>query len=255
MISVENLYKRYPQPGRPWWSDATITAVHDLSFQVERGQALGLWGNNGAGKTTALKCLLGLLACEGDLRINGLDLRREGRKARSLLGYVPQELAFHVGMSVLESCHFYANLKNVARARIPVVLAQVGLSEQLHKRVGALSGGMKQRLALALALLADPPVLLLDEPTSNLDAATRSELIELLVGLRQEGKTLLFTSHHVAEVEQLADQVLVLQDGRRVDQGSPAQMMAQLMPEHQHPVRFVQAYSTFGQYIQEPTHG
>lgn len=247
MISVEHLYKRYPQPGRPWWSDATVTAVHDLSFQVARGQAVGLWGSNGAGKTTALKCLLGLLSCEGELRLNGLDLRREGRKARNLLGYVPQELAFHVGMSVIETCRFYANLKHVPLTRIPVVLAQVGLSEQLHKRVGALSGGMKQRLALALALLADPPVLLLDEPTSNLDAVTRDELLELLVGLREEGKALLFTSHHIAEVDQLADQVLLLHDGQLVAQGSPAQLMGQLMPAHSRPARHIKVIVAAGQ--------
>jgi ABC-type multidrug transport system ATPase subunit len=239
MIVVNHLHKHYPQPGRPWWSDATVTAVDDLSFELERGQALALWGSNGAGKTTVLKCLLGLLDCEGELHLNGLDLRRNGRQARNLLGYVPQELAFHADMSVAESCLFYANLKHVATSRIPVVLAQVGLAEQMKKRVGALSGGMKQRLALALALLSDPPVLLLDEPTSNLDAATRAEFLELLVAQRQAGKSLLFTSHHIAEVEQLADQVLLLRDGQRVTQGSPLEVMAHLMPERARPVRHI----------------
>lgn len=239
MISVENLRKSYPQPGRPWWSDATVTAVDDLSFHLARGQALALWGSNGAGKTTVLKCLLGLLACEGELQIDGLDLRRAGRRARALLGYVPQELAFHAAMSVVETCTFYAHLKHVPLTRIPVVLDQVGLAHQMQKRVGALSGGMKQRLALALALLADPPVLLLDEPTSNLDAATRAEFLALLVTLRQAGKALLFTSHHVAEVEQLADQVLLLRDGQRVAQGSPLELIAQLMPEYQRTVRHI----------------
>jgi ABC-type multidrug transport system ATPase subunit len=214
MITVKHLVKRYPQPGRAWWSDATITAVDDVSFHLGRGEALALWGVNGAGKTTILKCLLGLLDCEGELTLDGHDLRRDGRRARHFLGYVPQELAFHADMSVAESCRFYAQLKKVPAARIPVVLEQVGLSAQTQKSVGALSGGMKQRLALALALLADPPVLLLDEPTSNLDAATRDEFIDLLVTLRQAGKTLLFTSHHAEEVERLADQVLILKDGR-----------------------------------------
>jgi ABC-2 type transport system ATP-binding protein len=214
MITVNHLTKRYPQPGRAWWSDATVTAVDDVSFHLGRGEALALWGVNGAGKTTILKCLLGLLDCEGELTLDGHDLRRDGRRARHFLGYVPQELAFHADMSVMESCRFYAQLKKVPADRIPVVLEQVGLAAQGQKAVGALSGGMKQRLALALALLADPPVLLLDEPTSNLDAATRDEFIDLLVTLRQAGKSLLFTSHHAEEVERLADQVLILKDGR-----------------------------------------
>lgn len=225
MLTIKNLTKRYPRPGRAWWSDETITAVDDLSFELPVGTSIALWGVNGAGKTTVLKCLLGLLASEGELHLNGYDLRRDGRSARRFLGYVPQELAFHNDLSVAESCRFYARLKAVGDARIPVVLAQVGLTGQEKKAVGALSGGMKQRLALALALLADPPVLLLDEPTSNLDAATRDEFIDLLVGLRNAGKTLLFTSHHADEVTRLAERVLILRDGRLVADGVPAEVL------------------------------
>ena len=225
MLSIHNLTKRYPRPGRAWWSDETITAVDDLSFELPAGTSIALWGVNGAGKTTVLKCLLGLLASEGELHLNGYDLRRDGRTARRFLGYVPQELAFHNDLSVAESCRFYARLKEVDDARIPVVLAQVGLIGQEKKAVGALSGGMKQRLALALALLADPPVLLLDEPTSNLDAATRDEFIDLLVSLRNGGKTLLFTSHYADEVTRLAERVLVLRDGRLVADGAPAEVL------------------------------
>lgn len=238
MITVNNLTKRYPCPGRPWWSDTTITAVDDLSFRLNQGEALALWGTNGAGKTTVLKCLLGLLQCEGALFLNGYDLRRNGRQARYCLGYVPQELAFHADLTVLDTCHFYARLKNVPAARVAVLLEQVGLAAQGKKAVGALSGGMKQRLALALALLADPPVLLLDEPTSNLDAATRAEFLDLLLELRHAGKSLLFTSHHLAEVERLADQVLILQDGRLIARGAPVDLLSHLAPERR-PLRHI----------------
>ena len=231
MISVKNLVKRYPQPGRAWWSDATITAVDDLSFELSAGQSMALWGVNGAGKTTVLKCLLGLLGCEGELRLNGFDLHRNGRAARRHFGYVPQELAFHNDLSVLESCRFYARLKDVPLDQIPHVLAQVDLVGQERKAVGALSGGMKQRLALALALLADPQVLLLDEPTSNLDADTRTEFLDLLAQLHADGKTLLFTSHHLEEVEQLAQRVLILQDGKVVADGAPTELMSILDPK------------------------
>lgn len=232
MIRIQHLTKRYPQPGRPWWSDATITAVEDLSLELAAGQSIALWGVNGAGKTTVLKCMLGLLDFEGDLRLNGFDLRKDGRNARRYFGYVPQELAFHNDLNVMESCRFYAQLKDVELTRIPNVLEQVGLVDQGRKAVGALSGGMKQRLALALALLADPPVLLLDEPTSNLDATTRDEFLTLLGQLHHAGKTMLFTSHHLEEVEYLADEVLILRDGKLLAQGVPADLMALLNPKH-----------------------
>ncbi|RME55457.1 MAG: ABC transporter ATP-binding protein, partial [Caldilineae bacterium] len=193
--------------------------------QVNAGESLALWGVNGAGKTTVLKCILGLLDCEGELRLNGYDLRRDGRTARRFLGYVPQELAFYNDLNVADTCRFYARLKGVDPARIPAVLAQVGLEGQERKEVGALSGGMKQRLALALALLGDPPVLLLDEPTSNLDLTARDDFIALLARLRDAGKTLLFTSHHRDEVERLADRVLVLAEGRVVAEGAPATVL------------------------------
>ena len=225
MLTIRNLTKRYPRPGRAWWSDETITAVDNLSFDLPAGTSIALWGVNGAGKTTVIKCLLGLLASEGELHLNGYDLRRAGRTARRFLGYVPQELAFHNDLSVAESCRFYARLKEVGDERIPVVLALVGLTGQEKKAVGALSGGMKQRLALALALLADPPVLLLDEPTSNLDETTRDDFIDLLVRLRDAGKTLLFTSHYADEVTRLAERVLILRDGRLVADGAPAEVL------------------------------
>jgi len=231
LIQVDNLTKRYAQPGRAWWSDATVTAVDDLSFSLMNGEAMALWGTNGAGKTTVLKCLLGLLNCEGTLQLNGVDLRKDGRRARRSFGYVPQELAFHNDLSVVESCRFYAQLKDVPYTRIPTVLEEVGLSGQTRKAVGALSGGMKQRLALALALLADPPLLLLDEPTSNLDVETREEFLALLARLHQMGKTLLFTSHHLEEVGQIADRVLILRDGTLFAQGTPTALMPLLNPK------------------------
>lgn len=257
MISVQNLTKRYAQPGRAWWSDATITAVDDLSFELKEGQAVALWGVNGAGKTTVLKCLLGLLDCDGELQLDGTDLRKDGRNARRHFGYVPQELAFHNDLSVAESCRFYARLKDVDLARIPIVLDQVGLMSQERKAVGALSGGMKQRLALALALLGDPPVLLLDEPTSNLDAETRDEFLDLLSQLHRAGKTLLFTSHHLEEVEQLAEQVLILRDGKLFAKGAPAEMMHLLNPKREGQrthLRAVEAPSDAAYLMTVPVH-
>lgn len=191
-----------------------FTAVDDLSFQVAPQQAVALWGPNGAGKTTAIKCLLGLLRYQGQITVDGLDAHRQGKAVRRLLGYVPQELAFYDDLSALDTARFYARLKQAPVHRAEAVLVEVGLAEHAGKPVGALSGGMKQRLALGLALLAEPPVLVLDEPTSNLDAAARDQFLHLLKEVKAAGKTVIFTSHRLEEIESLADQVLVLERGR-----------------------------------------
>lgn len=204
MIECIDLTKRYGK----------FIAVDHLTLQVTERSALALWGANGAGKTTVIKCLLGLLHFKGAIRVDGLDVRRQGRAVRQRIGYVPQELAFYKEMTAFEMAAFYARLKGAPSERIDPVLEQVGLSEHLAKPVGALSGGMKQRLALGLALLSDPPVLVMDEPTSNLDAAARSQLLQLLAQVKAAGKTILFTSHRIEEVEALADAVAVMERGR-----------------------------------------
>jgi ABC-type multidrug transport system ATPase subunit len=188
-------------------------AVNDLCFEVAAGEALALWGPNGAGKTTIIRSLLGLLAAEGEAYINGFNTQKEGKKARASVGYVPQELAFYDDLTARKTLAFYAKLKGVPAHRIDQVLAEVGLAAHGHKAVAALSGGMKQRLALAIALLADPPLLILDEPTNNLDITARDDFMGLLLRQKEQGKTLLFTSHRLEEVETLASRALVLEEG------------------------------------------
>lgn len=204
-----------------------VAALEDVSLEVVPGEAVALWGPNGAGKTTLIKCLLGLVNYRGEIRLAGLDARRQGKPVRARVGYVPQEMAFH-DMSVAETLAFYARLKCVGRDRVEAVLAQTGLEAQLNKPVSALSGGMKQRLALAVALLADPPFLVLDEPTANLDAAGRAEFLALVSALKQRGVTILFSSHRPEEVEALADRVIMLQAGRVVAEGPAAGFTARL---------------------------
>jgi parallel beta-helix repeat protein len=204
MIKVNNLTKKF----------GSFVAIDGLSFEVNPGEAIALWGPNGAGKTTIIRSLLGLLSATGALRINGFDAQKEGKKARAAVGYVPQELAFYDDLSARDTLLFYADLKGVPRARGDQALAEVGLAEHGHKPVAALSGGMKQRLALAIALLADPPLLILDEPTSNLDTGARDDFMKLLLEQKARGKTLLITSHRLEEVEILATRVLVLAEGK-----------------------------------------
>jgi ABC-2 type transport system ATP-binding protein/nitrous oxidase accessory protein len=162
--------------------------------------------------------------------VGGRDVRREGKQARRLIGYVPQEFAFY-DLSVRESLGFYARLKKTSPARIPALLEQLGLDAHSAKAVGALSGGLRQRLALAVALLDDPPLLLLDEPLANLDARARRDYQVLLASLRREGKTILFASHRIEEVETLADRVLVLEDGRACGLLTPSELRARFLAE------------------------
>jgi len=201
-IAVQHVTKRF----------GSHVILKDLSFEILAGESLALWGPNGAGKTTLIKSLLGVHNFDGSITLAGQDVHRQGRAVRQLVGYVPQELAF-VDLSARAALMFYARLKRVSAQRVEELLQQVGLSDHADKLLGALSGGMKQRLALAAALLADPPVLILDEPTANLDAAARSDFIQLVSTLRATGKTIVFSSHRLDEVEALADRVLVLQDG------------------------------------------
>lgn len=211
MIRIESVHKRF---GR-------FVALKDVSLTVERGQAVALWGSNGAGKTTLLRCTLGLLTFRGSVRINGIDVQRRGKAARRLLGYVPQELAFYDDFRVVEAIAFFARLKRVDRAACARSLEMTGLGMHSRKRVRELSGGMKQRLALGIAMLTDPPILLLDEPTSNLDAAGRQDLLSQLAELRVQGKTIFFTSHRPEEVEELADRVITMESGRIVGDRTP----------------------------------
>ena len=193
-----------------------LRVLQGVSFEAIPGEALALWGANGAGKTTLLKAILGLIEFQGQILVDGCDVRRQGKIARRSIGYVPQEFVFY-DMRVVEAMQFYARLKQVPSARIPQLLEKLELSEHAGKAVSALSGGLRQRLALAIALLADPPVLVLDEPMANLDARARREYLGVMLGLRNEGKTILFASHRFEEVNYLANRLLVLEPGQAAE--------------------------------------
>ncbi|MCP4796803.1 MAG: ABC transporter ATP-binding protein [Phycisphaeraceae bacterium] len=209
MIVLDGIRKRF---GR-------FTALDGVSLRVAPGEAVALWGPNGAGKSTLVRCLLGLLDFQGEATVAGLDVRRDGRAVRGLIGYLPQEPALFDDLRLAEATLFFARLRGVADAEARRMLVGIGLDEHVRKRVRELSGGMKQRLALGLALLGDPPVLVLDEPTSNLDEVARGELLEEVDRLRRRGKTVLLISHRPEEVRRIADRIVTLESGRilRID--------------------------------------
>lgn len=216
-VAVRGLTKRY---GR-------VAAVDGVNFDVRGGEAIALWGPNGAGKTTILRCLLGIARFEGEVRVAGLDPRRDGRETRRRIGFVPQELPIP-GMTVGEFAHFIAELKGVPASAAFERLELLGIGDQTAKDVGALSGGMRQRLALALALIGDPALLLLDEPTANLDARGRAELLELLRGLKRQGMTMIFSSHRPEDVLMLADRILLIERGALRGEITPEQFLERL---------------------------
>ncbi|HWP40836.1 MAG TPA: ABC transporter ATP-binding protein [Tepidisphaeraceae bacterium] len=204
MISIEHLTKRF---GR-------ATAVNDVSLTINAGESVALWGANGAGKTTIIRCVLGAFRYQGRIRIAGLDAWKQGKLARRLIGYVPQELGFQDELRVGEAVRFFGRLRGLQVKDIEPVLASVRLEAHQHKRIRELSGGMKQRLALAIALLGEPPVLVLDEVTASLDACGRAQFIALLASLaRASSRAILFASHRPEEIQALATRVVRLDRG------------------------------------------
>lgn len=211
MIRAFGVSKRYKN----------VQALSSAGLEIHKGEAVALWGPNGAGKTTLIRCLLGIVRFEGTAEIAGLDVKRRGRDTRALIGYVPQEIRLHQDQTVWETLTFYARLRGVSRERMERLLNEWDLSASRHQMAQNLSGGMKQKLALIIALLSDPPILFLDEPTSNLDAHTRREFGLVLGRLKAAGKTLLFCTHRASEVRKNADRVIVLEAGVIRAQGTP----------------------------------
>lgn len=209
MLNVEGVRKTF----------GSTEALSGITFELGKGEVAAVIGANGAGKTTLIKCVTGLLKFEGAVLIDGIDLARTPKAARRKLGYVAQAPAFHSDLSVKETMTLYADLKGVPVSEAPGLLQTVGLSDQLEKLAGALSGGMRQRLALAVALLGSPPLLVLDEPASGLDIAARIELRELVTRQRAAGTSVLLSTHWMEDVPYIADTTLVLDRGKLVFSG------------------------------------
>jgi len=218
VIRIRELTKRY----------GPLTVLDRFSLDVAPGESVALWGPNGAGKTTVVRCILGLVDYEGSVQVAGLDARLRGKAVRARIGYVAQELSFYDDMPLEDVLVYSATLRNVPVARVGTLLDQFRLHDHRLKRVAELSGGLKQRLALAVALVPDPPLLLLDEPTSNLDAHSREEAIELFEELRREGRTILLTTHHMEEMGMLVDRVVAMDGGRIVTECPPGELAERL---------------------------
>ncbi len=206
MIRAESLTKTY----------GNLRALDALSFEVEEAETFALIGPNGAGKTTALRILLGLSRPDsGRILIGARGLEPHDAAARNDLGYVPQRVEFPPARTVAEVLMFFAELRGLDGAAVGSALERVRLTSVANRRASDLSGGYTQRLSLAQALLADPALLVLDEPTASLDPEATWEFRNLVEQLQREGKTILLCSHLLSEVERVADRVLILVEGKR----------------------------------------
>jgi ABC-2 type transport system ATP-binding protein len=211
-IRVENLTKRYRDQ----------VAIDGLSLEVPEGSVFGLLGENGAGKTTTLQILLGLLAADsGRAEVLGLDPARQGIEVRRRVGYVPEQPALYDWMTPAEIGWFAAGFHPEGRTGTAAYQTRYtelieGFGLPADRKIKALSKGMRAKVSLALALASDPPMLILDEPTSGLDALVRREFLESMVDLASNGRTVLLSSHQIAEVERVASHVALLHKGKLI---------------------------------------
>jgi ABC-type multidrug transport system ATPase subunit len=211
MIRVESLTKVF----------GSLVAVDGISFEVREGEVYALLGPNGSGKTTTMKSIVGLtLPTSGRVSVGGLDVARFPREARRLLSYLPQKVAFPENQTASEVLRFHANLRRVPAVRVDEFLGRQEFARYSSRAVGEFSGGMVQRLGLAVASIADAPILILDEPTANLDPHGVKNFREFVLQNKERGKTIIFSTHLLAEAEQLADRVAIFVGGRLVSEES-----------------------------------
>ena len=225
-IHAHNLSKTF----RDFWRRPRVEALRSISFDVPSGHVYGLLGPNGSGKSTTIKMILGLLfPTAGELHVLGASPRSTAVKSR--IGYLPEESYLYPHLTPLETLAFYANLFRIpapqARERIDQLLEMVGLSHVRHRLVGEFSKGMARRIGLAQALLNDPELVILDEPTAGLDPQGTRQVKDLILALAARGKTVLLTSHLLADVEDVCRQIAILFNGRILAHGTLDSLLAQ----------------------------
>lgn len=220
-IQIDRLTKKYGE----------IVAVDSLDLVIDEGELFGLLGPNGSGKTTAINCLTGLTRMtSGTIRVAGLDIRNDLNAVRSMLGVSPQETAVYPHLTGRENIELFGSLYSVPRERLKertdALIQKLGLTQDADRRVAKYSGGMKRRVSIAMALVQDPAIVFLDEPTVTMDPQSRRAMWDVIRQLKSEGKTTLLTTHYMEEAEELCDRVGVLDHGKLIELGSPGDLKA-----------------------------
>lgn len=216
IIEVKNISKKF--------EDKVV--LDNISFNVEKGDIFGLIGPNGAGKSTLINIMTGLLdPNNGTITIGGYDIKKDSLKAKEFLGLVPQELALMESISAYDNLEFFGSLYGLKgkllKERIDFALEVTGLKDKRKDKVKKFSGGMKRRLNLAAAIMHEPKILILDEPTVGIDPQSRNHIFEFIKGVNKEGDTtILYTSHYMEEVEYLCNNIFIIDEGKEVAYGS-----------------------------------
>jgi len=211
-------------------------ALYDVSFSLGEGEIFGYVGPNGAGKTTTMKILVGLISdFQGEVSIGGYLLPKQADQVHKLLGYLPQGVAFQEWRTIDNALKIFGKLSGLSEAeiekRIPELLDLVSLSDVRYKKISQLSGGMTQKVGLAQALLHDPKLLVLDEPLEGLDPLSRHQFKDIVLKLAREGTTILFSSHILSDVQDIADRICILSKGRIKQVGTLDELRSRLSPQ------------------------
>lgn len=234
IIEAANLVKTYPSRAK---GQPDVQAVRGISFAVEKGTCTGLLGPNGAGKSTTMKMLMGLSKrTSGTLSIFGTDTDNLSRDQRCRISLVPQDDNLDPDLTVAENLFVYGLFFGISRAvladRVPQLLGYMQLTDKANARVNQLSGGMKRRLTIGRALINDPDLIIMDEPTTGLDPQARVMIWQRILELKKQGKTILLTTHYMDEAQRLSDHIVLIDHGQVLDEGSPAELIARHTKPH-----------------------
>jgi len=208
-------------------------AVNGVSFSIAKGEIFGLLGPNGAGKTTTIRMLATVLKPDsGEIIIGGHTMSREAEAIRSIIGVCPQELALYEDLSAMENMIFFGRMAGLnqqkARNQAMTNLKLMGLEERAKGKVAKFSGGMKRRINLAIALMGEPELLFLDEPTVGIDPQSRNNIYENILGLQKKGLTVLYTTHYMEEADRICQRVAIMDGGKIIAMDTPYQLKSQL---------------------------
>ncbi|MEM2815921.1 MAG: ATP-binding cassette domain-containing protein [Candidatus Bathyarchaeia archaeon] len=219
-ILMENVVKKFED----------VVAVNGVSLQVAKGELFGLLGPNGAGKTTTVNILCGLIKpTSGHVMVGGYKICRENAKVKGLIGVCPQETAVYPYLTAVENVELFGNLyaldRCTLRSRCDMLLEKMGLTQDAKRRVEKYSGGMKRRLSLIMALIHDPQIAFLDEPTVGMDPQSRHVIWDFMTELKSQGKTIFLTTHYMEEAEALCDHIGIIDHGKLIALGSPEELI------------------------------